>query len=87
LLRGQFRTAYTGLGISLFVTLLLTLRLDPAWVSDYLSNLRIFASANIPEVYAHAFSPQSMILFSSAFYFFGSLHKKVHKNSLKNCKA
>jgi hypothetical protein len=69
MLRGQFRTACTGVGISLFVTLLLTLRLDPAWVSDYLSNLKIFASADIPEVYAHAFFPQSMNLFSSAFSF------------------
>lgn len=70
MLRGQFRTACTGVVISLFVTVLLTLRLDPAWVSDYLSNLKIFTSVNIPEVYAHAFSPQSMILFSSAFSFF-----------------
>jgi len=69
LLRGRFRTACTGVVISLFGTLLITLRLDPTWVLDYLSNLKVFASANIPEVYAHAFSPQSMNLFSSAFSF------------------
>ena len=67
LLSGRWRVLCLGVALSVLTVLLLSLRLEALWYTDYLGNMRIFASGAIPKIYLHAFAPESMNLFVPAF--------------------